>query len=329
MRDWDENKLNQELENLLDEIPENDEFEKRIEKYIHNRIRKVVYKTLAAIALVAILLFVLVNPIFRAGNIDPTKTNEDEISIYYDVLRDYYETTRPYVEILSLDAEYKGLANYEVTMQVTNHRERLVVGRTNVSYDLNFGTIKNINDPQIYLANYVGRFDTYQYQSETDWILEKIEDLKKLPDSSHIYLSVYTAQPQAIDVLKNTDISLEWIEVYQPNVEYRGGLSMALSMVQDQTESREKLSEDALIDVYCKNLKNLLEHTEMWKELSLPSTTAIYQDIRVLQDTYEDALNLTELKTERFTIGGEKEDIIEFLENTDIISIQIDEITLY
>ena len=329
MREWDENKLDQELEVLLNEIPEHDEFEKRIEKYINARIRKIVHKTLAMTLIVAILLLMLVNPMFRVSFIDPTKKNENDISIYFDVLRDYYETTRPYVEIVSLDAEYKGLAHYEVTMQATNHRERLNMGRTNIFYDLNCGTIKNLNDAQLYLMTYMGRFDNYLYQNGENWINESIDELRKLPESSNIYISLYTAHPQAIDELRNANICLEWIEVYQPNVEYRGGLSLALSSAQDKTDLRYEMSEAELLDVYCNNLKNLLEHKDMWKELSLPSTTVIYGDLSVLQDTYEDALYLTELKTERFTLYGDKKDIIEFLENVDIISIQIDEITLY
>lgn len=329
MREWDENKLDQELELLINEIPEQDEFEKRIEKYIHKRIRKIVYKTLAMMVAVVLLLLALVNPLLRVSFIDPTKMNENEISVYFDVLRDYYETTCPYAEIVSLDAESKGFANYEVTMSVTNHRERLVVGRTNVSYDLNCGTIKNLNDPQLYLVNYMGRFDMYRYKDDADWIDETIDELRKLPESSDIYVALYTAHPLAIDELRNSNIHLEWVEVYQPNVEYRGGLSMALRAAQDKTDWRDKMSETELLDVYCKNLKNLLDHKEMWKELELPSATMIYQDLSVLQDTYEDAVNLTELKTERFTLYGEKQDMIEFLENTDIISIQIDEITLY
>ena len=104
---------------------------------------------------------------------------------------------------------------------------------------------------------------------------------------------------------------------------------MVRNSVWKESDAREKMSEAELLDVYCKNLKNLLDHMEMWKELELPSTTAIYQDLSVLQDTYEDATNLTELKTERFTLYGEKQAVIEFLEKIDIISIQIDEITLY
>lgn len=329
MREWDENKLNQELELLLTEVPEQDELEKRIEKYIKNRIRKIVYKTLATIVVAVVLLLALINPLFRVSFIDPTKVDENEQSIYFDVLRDYYETTRPYAELISLDAEYKGLANYKVILQATNHRERLVVGRTNASYDLNCGTIKNLNDPQLYIAYHAGRFDMYKYQNETDWIEEKIEELRKLPDSAHIYVSVYAAQPQSVEAFRNSDIHLEWVEVYQPNVEYRGGLSMVRNTVWNESDAREKMSEAELLDVYCKNLKNLLEHREMWQELELPSASMIYQDVSVLEDTYEDAVDLTELKTERFTLYGKKNDIIEFLESIDIISIQIDEVTLY
>ena len=329
MREWDENKLDRELEVLLNEIPEPDEFEKRIEKYINTRIRKIVHKTLAMTFIVVTLLLVLINPMFKVSFLNPMKTNEKDISIYFDVLRDYYETTRPYVELVSFDAEYKGLAHYDVSIQATNHRERLTMGIGNIFYDLNCGNIKNLNDSQLYLTNYMGRFDNYLYQNDEKWIEKSIDELRKLPESANVYISLYTAQPQEIEALRNSKISLEWIEVYQPNVEYRGGLNLALMAIYDETDSRDKMTETELLEVYRKNLKNLLEHKDVWKELSLPSTTAIYEDLSVLQDTYEDAINLTELKTERFTIYGEKADIIEFLENTDIISIQVDEITLY
>jgi hypothetical protein len=164
---------------------------------------------------------------------------------------------------------------------------------------------------------------------ESNWIEKSIDELKKLPDSANIYLSLYTAEPQTIDELRDSDINLEWLEVYQPNAEYRGGLNMDLRAAHEESDIRDEMSETELLSVYCDNLKNLLDHKEMWKMHDLPGTTMIYGDESVLEDTYKDALELTELKTERFTIYGEKVDVIEFLEKTELVSIQVDEITLY
>ena len=323
MKEWDEKKLDQELEALLNEIPEQDEFEKRIEKYINRRIRKIVHKTLAMTIAAVVFLLALVNPILKVSFIDPTEAE------YLDVLRDYYETTHPYVEIINIEAKSKGFACYDITMQVTNHREPLIMGKANVWFDLNCGKITDLNDSNWYLINYMGRFDHQLYMEKENWIEESIDELRKLPDSANIYLSLQTTEPQTIDELRNSDVTLEWMEVYQPNVEYRGGLNMDLRAVHDETDMRDEMSEDELIEVYCANLKNLLDHKLIWRELELPSTTMIYVGGRVLEDTYEDALQLTELKTERFTIYGEKNDIIAYLENLDLVSIHVDEITLY
>ena len=323
MKEWDENKLDQELEALLNEIPEQDELEKRIEKYINRRISRIVHKTLAMIVAVVILLLAIINPILKMSFINPNKDP------YFDVMRDYYETTRPYVELIAMAAESKGFARYEITMQVTNHRENLIMGKSNVWFDLNCGKMTDLNDAQWYLINYMGRFDNHLHMEGTTWIEETMDELKKLPDSANIYLSLYTAEPQTIEELRDSDIKLEWLEVYQPNVEYRGGLNMDFRAAHDETDLRDEMSETELISVYCDNLKNLLDHKEMWKEHDLPGATMIYGDESVLEDTYKDALELTELKTERFTIYGEKTDIIEYLEKTEIVSIHVDEITLY
>ena len=133
MKEWDENKLDQELEALLNEIPEQDELEKRIEKYINRRISRIVHKTLAMIVAAAILLLAIINPILKMSFINPNKDP------YFDVMRDYYETTRPYVELIAMAADSKGFARYEITMQVTNHRENLIMGKSNVWFDLNCG----------------------------------------------------------------------------------------------------------------------------------------------------------------------------------------------
>ena len=102
MKEWNENKLDQELDALLSEIPEpeQDEFEKRVEKYINRRIRKIVHKTLAGILVIVILLLGIINPFLNLICLNPAKTNDDDvISIYHDVMRDYYDSPIPVAEL--------------------------------------------------------------------------------------------------------------------------------------------------------------------------------------------------------------------------------------
>ena len=117
MKEWNENKLDQELDALLNEIPETeqDEFEKRVEKYINRRIRKIVHKTLASVLVIIILLLGIINPFLNLCCLNPAKTNgSDTISIYHDVMQDYYETTSPFAEITHMDVKKKGFSRYEI-----------------------------------------------------------------------------------------------------------------------------------------------------------------------------------------------------------------------
>lgn len=340
MKEWNETKLDQELDALLSEIPEpeQDEFEKRVEKYINRRIRKIVHKTLASVLVIIILLLGIINPLLNLCCLNPAKTNEDDvISIYHDVMRDYYETTTPFAEIVNMDVKKKGFSRYEIIMMVSNHIEPLIWGRSNVTWDMALGKITHMNDSNGYLATKMGRFDIIHYVENTDGSLiqvhpfkeEAMDQIKKLPESSKIYLCLTAAEPQTLEDIRSYDVDLEWIQIYQPNVDFNGGLSLRLHSLHKETDMRNEMSDRELLDVYLSNLENLIAHKDMWRDFELPSGNTVYCDANLIDKTYEDAKTLESLTTKNYCIYGERDDILSYLENTDLPSVFIEDITLY
>lgn len=340
MKEWNENKLDQELDALLNDIPEieQDEFEKRVEKYINRRIRKIVHKTLASVLAIVILLLGIINPLLNLCCLNPAKTNEGEtISIYHDVMNDYIETTSPFAEIVNMDVKKKGFSRYEITMTASDHIEPLYTGKSNVTWNMALGKITSSNDNNGYLVCKMGRFDILHYVENTNGDLiqvhpfkqESMDQIQKLPESAKIYLCLTSAEPQTLDDLRSYDINLEWIQIYQPNVDWNGGISLRLRASHKTTDMRADMSDRELLDIYLSNLENLIDHKEMWRNFELPSGNVVYSDANLIDKTYEDAKNLDTLTTKNYAIYGERDAVLSYLESTDLTSVFIEGITLY
>ena len=300
MKEWNENKLDQELDALLSEIPEpeQDEFEKRVEKYINRRIRKIVHKTLAGILVIVILLLGIINPFLNLICLNPAKTNDDDvISIYHDVMRDYYETTSPFSEIVNMDVKKKGFARYEIIMTASNHVEPLHFGKSNVTWNMAMGKITHMNDNNGYLVSKMSRFDNSWYSVDQYGNTVQNRPLKQnyiskimdLPKSSKVYLCLSASEPQTLDDIRSHNVNLEWIQIYQPNVDFNGGLSLRLHALHKETDIRDEMSDKELLDIYLSNLENLIGHKDMWRQFELPSGNTVYCDINLIDKTYEDA----------------------------------------
>ena len=96
MSEWNESKLNQELEAIISGLPEQDELEKKIDQSINRRIRKTVYRTVSIIVVVILVAFLVINPLMNMIFFNPYKMNEAPEQKMLGVLRDYMETIQPY-----------------------------------------------------------------------------------------------------------------------------------------------------------------------------------------------------------------------------------------
>lgn len=336
MKDWNEALLDKELESLIEEFPEEQDLDKKIEESIRKKIRKTVVKTVSMLVAGGMALFLIINPIMNAMFLDPAKLNkqskvesaeginENGVSTLFCVLQDYWETSQPYAELISVDVEKNGFSRYELSMQVANHRDSLNMGPANVWCEVAFGEYKNWKDSDQLVTKMFGRFDATWADKE-----EYITQIEELPQSAVLYLSIGATEAKKVEDLQMEEVDLEWVQVYQPNVDFQGGISLRMYAAVDETDKRDSLTPQELKDVYIANLENLLENIDIWKPLGLFDGNAAYmQEEAVLRKTYEDAKTLDVLESKNYCISGKRDVIVEYLKNTEISSILVDDIQL-
>lgn len=336
MKEWNESLLDRELEFLMEELPEEPDLDKKIEEGIQKKIRKTVVKTVSMLAAGMIALFLIINPSMNALFLNPARLNnqrnenpvhdmhESKVSTLFGVLRDYWETSQPYAELISVDVEKNGFSRYELSMQVANHRDSLSIGAANVWCEVAFGEYKNWKDSNQLVTKMFGRFDATWADKE-----EYITQIEELPQSAVLYLSIGETEAKMVEDLQKEEVDLEWVQIYQPNVDFQGGISLKMYQAFDETDKRDSLTSQELKDVYISNLENLLKNIDIWKPLGLFDGNAAYmQEEAVLRETYEDAKTLDVLESKNYCISGKRDVIVEYLRNTEIKSILVDDIKL-
>ncbi|MFR1872294.1 MAG: hypothetical protein ACLSXO_07215, partial [Coprococcus sp.] len=182
MKEWNENKLDQELEAMLEDMPQQEELEKKIEQRMKKKIQKIVCRTLIGIVGAILVLLLIINPFLNAIFINPAKLNEGEHSQMQTTLKNYWETTQPYVELVTLKVKKKGFARYELAMQITDRRSPVIYGVPNVWVDMKFGKYVNWRDSGLVTSFWANRFENPYEEKE-----EYLEKIKELPESSILY----------------------------------------------------------------------------------------------------------------------------------------------
>ncbi len=303
MREWNEQKLNQEMEELLRDMPEQVDLEKKINQSIDKRIRRTVLRTLSGVTVVLLVAFWGISPLMNLLFFNPYKLNQEPEQEMFEVLRDYWETVQPFQEIISLDVKKKGFARYELEMQVADLKGALAIGESNVWCEVNFGKYENFVDASKMMIHNIGRFSCGGNQEEI------LETICELPKSAKIYLSVSDTKPKSLTDLKNQAVRLEWIQMYQPQVRFQAGLRIIPRAQVAEDDIRGSMTEQELIRVYLSNLENLLEHEEVWCDLGLnDGSSRLYSNVGVvLKETYEDAKKLTAITSENYCVYGKRD----------------------
>lgn len=315
-----EETLDQELELLMDEMPEQEDFEKKIDRYIKKKIRNITIKTVCSIFIIIAVLFLMISPAMDRAYLNPKKLEKD--GTFQSVLRDYYEITRPYIELGSINIEKKGFARYSLGMEAYDKTEKVNVGLENVWVDVVLGKYKNWNDPQSLLVTKIGAF---VYPSSKEDLESLAKELEKLPESAKISLAISETKVRDVEELRKEKVNLDWIEVYHPNQpEFQGGLSLWRTQIFDDSDDRENMTEEELLKVYMKNLKNLAEHSDIWRNLGLPYHSVVWAEgVEQIEDCYEDAKTLEKLQTKAYYISGRRDEILEYLRKTSIESVSV------
>lgn len=325
MQEWNEETLDRALDSLVDEMPGHEDLEQKIIRSINKRIRNSVLRTLAVIFAVIAVLFFIVSPLMDLAYLNPYQLNRGDDQEMLGVLRDYWETTNPYVEVFSLNVEKKGFARYELELQFADTTENLVFGPANVWCDVICGKYTNIRDADLLMTHILGQFD-YDWTDQD----EIISTIQKLPESARIYLSVSDTTVKSLQELRALGVEVQWLQVYQPNVEFQGGLSLSPRILYRESDYRVEMTEQQLIQTYLSHLENLLDHRPVWLQFGLSvGNTILGQPVQALTETYEDAKKLSSLMSENYCVYGQRDDILHFLENNSLDSIMIENVALW
>ena len=324
MSEWNEQKIDEELKALLNDMPEPDELEKRIDKSINKKIRKTVLHTLTGVTVILLFIILFLNPLVNYSFFNPYGMDEKML----EIMRDYCETMYPYREVLDIQVKPKGLARYDIQMQVDNLTETHNDSVANVWYDINFSFFGDIVDAESIFKPDTDRF----HQANVDKN-ELIENISELPKSAMVYLSVSEESEKNIEELRNMCVQLQWFQVYQPNVSFQGGMNYQPEIIFAEDDNRVDMTEQELLDAYINNLSNLISEVEAWAGFGLgDGSTETYFDY--LQDalfyTRRDAMhNLTSLNVENYCVYGKRDEVIQFLQEHELDSILIENVSLW
>ena len=105
-------------------------------------IRMNIYLTDFIIVIFGIIfvLFLIISPGMDACILILKISRKDQT--FLSVMRDYYDVTRPYIEINDIQVEKKGFGRYTLGISATNNIKSRNIGIENVWVDLEQGNIK-------------------------------------------------------------------------------------------------------------------------------------------------------------------------------------------
>lgn len=324
MNDWNEDRLDRELNAMMEAIPESEELEVKIMRSINRRIRKSVMRSLALVASIILAAVLIINPLLNAMYINPYELNQKPEQTMLHVLRDYYETTHPYRELIGLEVKKKGFARYELGMQIADLTQPVHIGGSNVWCDINYGKYENLVTTDVPITHYANRFsDNWESQEEM------IQKISELPRSAKIYLSVSDTAPKSVDELRSLPVTAKWMQVYQPNAAYNGGIALEMAALYTDDDEREDKTAEQLLEIYLGNLENLLNHPDIWTQMQLcDGRNTVYTD-QILVETFEDAKTLSSLTSKNYCVYGQRDDVLHFLQENTLDVVYVENIRLW
>ncbi len=311
------------------------EFAKALEKTIDRRIRRICLKTVAVMAAVAAVIFLGISPLMNVLCPAPEHLRGSGVSLT-NYLRTYYETVQPYTEILEMPVAVhrKGFGRYTVEFQCLDLRNDLVVGESNAALDFAYGNYRITDGPREVRTIVLNRFGTEGDPAAE--VKRVMEQLRALPPSACVYLSVQTKEPVAVAQLRQEDLFVDWVEI-DSDSQWKGGLILNQCTSVSGEDWRQDMDEEQLRRQYLENLELLMAEPRLVADLtfSVPAENNLGGAIlcdgkRVLQETY-DAVAAAEgpLMTRRFCISGHRDQILRYLEKTELTGLCTEEVTLF
>lgn len=326
------NDLDKELNGLA--MEQDQDMDALIDKVIKQKMRKIALKTVLAALLIVALIFLGISPIMNIACTNPVTANEaedGEASQLIQVLRAYYDVTSPYLELVGVDVEKEGFGCYTLYFDMTDAREKNIVGDTDFTMEMKRGTLSSVSDPYGYAIAVLGTFfdpNEAEAMSKAEK-QELLAEIRALPDTSTFYVTVSLDEAKAISELQQLETDefcVEWVQVYEPGCEFQAGLDLH-NTVSFGDGWRDEMTAEELKEVYLENLQLLYDHTDLWQGLRLYSGSTIYESRKqTLGQVIEAAEKNAAFETKNYCISGTKEVILEYLEDNDFLWISVDHV---
>ena len=336
------------------------DFERRLEKAIDRRIRNICLKTFAVAAAVCMVVFLIVSPAVGVFFPTPQHVGGMGSASLEEYLGAYYETTRPYVELVPANdqqrrawTQNRGFGCYTVGLNVLDGKQYWArTGESNVQVTLDRGRFAVKNDPERVL---VRDWNAFNYRDSVEGVRA---DLEGLPRTSYGYISVRANAPVSIETLRESGLDVNWIEVYS-DVEsvadqafrWRGGLNTRTRTSENGDDWRQDMSSNELRQRYLNNLETLLSAPRLLRQLSFDVETdgvpddlsldggvfsggwyafsgdAVKEAIRANCDAV--AAQTGPLLTERYCVSGSRDALLAYLDTADIRCVGIDNVHIH
>lgn len=306
------------------------DFDQKLEKMITRKMRKVAVKTAIIVVLAVAVVFLGISPVMNLMHYNPAKTSKTGEGDPMAVLDAYYKTTCPYVEVWGVQVEKEGFGCYTLNLDLMNGKKTVAA-----VLEMKRGRISITSDSSQCLSPLIGRFFTEQ-QGEAMGEEDRktlIKEIEKLPDSSHLYLSLSNQKPQDVSALlkqTNDELELEWLQVYQPENEFQAGVGIYSNVIGPNYDIMpEELTAERLKEEYLKNLKLLKENQDAWKGLELYSGDSIWAESekdQLLQKAISAAEKSPIFQTKNYCVSGTKKEILAFLQKGAYNRINVDNV---
>lgn len=319
------------------------EFERKLQKAIDRRIRKICVKTTAVVLAALMVVFLGISPLMDALCESPEKLRQSGVSLTH-YLHAYYESVQPYTEIIGgmgmESVEKRGFGRYTVRFDVVDQTGGVVIGRGNTAAEFAYGAYRITDEPEDTVESLssalLNRFNALNYNEE-----ETIENFRDLPASGNLFLSVTLKDPISVQSLREDEkITAKWVQIESDST-WQGGLLLHSTTSFDGAW-RQEMDGEELRQAYLDNLQCLLSEPKLLADLTFYvsyaedhgkeyySGSILFAGQEVVQETYDAVAAQTgELMTRCFCIAGGRDEVIDFLERMDVTSLQIDKITLY
>lgn len=295
-----------------------------LEKLIRRRVRSICLKTLLAVAICAALIFGLINPLAKLTAFNPISMEEDDGG-FTQYLNAYFGTMQPYVRLTGTDITDTGFGTYDAALHVVGleNLKVYVGGYTDVHLTIRLGEAEVTSDPTGKLTKYLGRFDS-DLIDRTDLLAE----LEKLPSSAYLRLSVGINTPRTMEELRALPAEVVWAQVYDPDVEFQGGINLAPSLLFGKEIDPWELNGQELAQYYADNLELLLTQPKLLTSLGIFCNFRVYYVTSVVEEALASAREMEDFRSQNFCVQGSRDEILALIYEVEPTTLQVDHIFL-